>query len=134
MKALTLQAPWGWAIIHAGKDVENRTWATRYRGGIWAHTGKTEDARGLELPAIKEAFAAAPELIQGHWFLRGYVLGTVDVVEVHHADECRRPDGSLCSVWAEPNRYHWVLRNPRHFACPFPERGAQGLWEAPVNR
>lgn len=27
MKALTLWQPWSWAIAHAGKRVENRTWA-----------------------------------------------------------------------------------------------------------
>jgi len=26
MKALTLKQPWAWAVAHAGKDVENRTW------------------------------------------------------------------------------------------------------------
>ena len=26
MKALTLRHPWAWAIVHCGKDVENRTW------------------------------------------------------------------------------------------------------------
>lgn len=25
MKALTVQQPWAWAIIHGGKTVENRT-------------------------------------------------------------------------------------------------------------
>ena len=25
-RALTLKQPWPWAIVHAGKDVENRTW------------------------------------------------------------------------------------------------------------
>lgn len=26
MKALSIRQPWAWAIIHAGKDVENRDW------------------------------------------------------------------------------------------------------------
>jgi hypothetical protein len=26
MKALTLWQPWSWAIAHAGKRIENRTW------------------------------------------------------------------------------------------------------------
>ncbi|MFJ3957716.1 hypothetical protein [Arthrobacter sp. NPDC090010] len=134
MKSLTLKAPWGWAIIHAGKDIENRTWATRHRGTIWVHTGQGEDSSAFEAPAIKEALLRAPERTQGHWFLRGFVLGEVDVVDVHHAEECRKPDGSLCSPWAENDQYHWRLKNPRAFACPFPEVGKQGLWEAPVNR
>lgn len=27
MHALTIIQPWAWAVAHAGKDVENRTWA-----------------------------------------------------------------------------------------------------------
>ncbi len=26
MKALSIRQPWAWAILHAGKDVENRSW------------------------------------------------------------------------------------------------------------
>jgi len=37
MKAISLQQPWAWAILHAGKDVENRRWNTRYRGPIAIH-------------------------------------------------------------------------------------------------
>jgi hypothetical protein len=32
MKALSIRQPWAWAIIHAGKDVENRDWSDRYLG------------------------------------------------------------------------------------------------------
>lgn len=32
MKALSIRQPWAWAIIEAGKDVENRDWSVRYQG------------------------------------------------------------------------------------------------------
>ena len=28
MKALSIRQPWAWAILHAGKDIENRDWRT----------------------------------------------------------------------------------------------------------
>ena len=34
MKALSIQQPWAWLIAHGKKDVENRTWATAFRGGL----------------------------------------------------------------------------------------------------
>jgi len=46
LKALSIQQPWAWAILHAGKDVENRTWAHNYRGPILIHTGKKFDNDG----------------------------------------------------------------------------------------
>jgi hypothetical protein len=32
VKALSIRQPWTWAILHAGKDIENRVWGERYPG------------------------------------------------------------------------------------------------------
>lgn len=37
MKAITVRQPWAWAIIHAGKDIENRSWKTKTRGRVAIH-------------------------------------------------------------------------------------------------
>lgn len=39
--ALSIRQPWAWLICHAGKDVENRDWPTRYRGHVLVHASKT---------------------------------------------------------------------------------------------
>jgi hypothetical protein len=48
--ALSVRQPWAWAIIHAGKDIENRTWkpgnpGLRFRGPLAIHAarGMTQD-------------------------------------------------------------------------------------------
>ena len=38
--AISIRQPWAWAIIHAGKDVENRTWSTSFRGPVVIHAAK----------------------------------------------------------------------------------------------
>ena len=43
MKAISIRQPWAWLIVHGYKDVENRTWATKHRGPILIHAGKTLD-------------------------------------------------------------------------------------------
>lgn len=40
MKAISVRQPWAWAILSAGKRIENRTWATAYRGPILIHAAK----------------------------------------------------------------------------------------------
>lgn len=35
MKALSIRQPWAWLILHAGKDIENRVWQTRFRGELY---------------------------------------------------------------------------------------------------
>ena len=44
MKCLSILQPWAWAIIHGGKDVENRTWRTAYRGPLLIHASLSRRA------------------------------------------------------------------------------------------
>jgi hypothetical protein len=37
MKILSVRQPWASLIVNGFKDVENRTWPTRYRGRILVH-------------------------------------------------------------------------------------------------
>lgn len=39
-KAISIRQPWAWAIINAGKDIENRSWPTRFRGSVCIHAAK----------------------------------------------------------------------------------------------
>lgn len=43
MLALSIRQPWAHAIFHLGKDVENRSWKTKYRGPFLIHAGKMLD-------------------------------------------------------------------------------------------
>lgn len=61
MKALSIQQPWAWAIIEAGKNVENRGWSTAYRGPVLIHASKQFDQEGYE------------------WLLREYVAERLSV-------------------------------------------------------
>lgn len=56
-RALSIRQPWAWLIVNGYKDVENREWATRIRGRVLIHAGKTLDRHGydwvrLNFPAI----------------------------------------------------------------------------------
>lgn len=45
MKALSIKQPWAWAILNAGKRVENRSWHTSFRGEILIHASKLRPAK-----------------------------------------------------------------------------------------
>lgn len=38
--ALSIRQPWAWLILNAGKDIENRTWPTHFRGWFFIHAAK----------------------------------------------------------------------------------------------
>lgn len=121
-KALTVKQPWAWAIAAGGKDVENRSWATKFRGPVLIHAGKTVDAEALGFPAMRAALGeGSPALFAG------FVVGQAIIVGCHHADSCW-DDGAHCSPWAMEDAYHWQLDKRELFAEPFAAKGKLGLW------
>lgn len=40
MKALSIRQPWATMILHHGKDIENRSWHTKFRGRFLIHASK----------------------------------------------------------------------------------------------
>lgn len=140
MKALTVQQPWAWAIIHGGKDVENRTQAWTYRGPLAIHAGNRISDRGIQtVPSIIGAESLllgadlAREVMLAESQVRGAIIGLVDLVDVHDAAV-----GCCESWWAELSYaehggktrrdiVHLVLEDPRPIE-PIPCRGRLGLW------
>lgn len=84
MMGLTLMQPWAWAIAHAGKDVENRTWAPNRKfigQRIAIHAGRNYDsdahaffdALGIDWrrPACRETGIVATATLRGVLGLQG---------------------------------------------------------------
>lgn len=81
-KALSIRQPWAWAIIHASKRMENRTWQTAFRGPICIHASK-----GM----TKDEYLDASGFIQRQGFdcpdaprlERGGIIGTATLVNCY---------------------------------------------------
>lgn len=48
IKALSIRQPWAYAILHLGKDIENRSRGTSYRGRFLIHAAKTIDRVAID--------------------------------------------------------------------------------------
>src|SRR5688500_1682609 len=68
-KGLSVAQPWASAIAFAGKDVENRSWRTHYRGPIAIHASRT--FRAGELEESVRAVGGGEKRALGEWILRG---------------------------------------------------------------
>jgi len=120
MKALTVKQPWASLIIYGGKDIENRSWATEYRGRVFItaskgwNSGEQEAAKGLiEDRKIPQKLSETYTRINC-----GGVIGTVEIVD------CVKQSDSPWFV----GPFGWVLRNPRPLVFR-PMSGALGLWD-----
>ena len=126
MRALSIHQPWAWAILQAGKTVENRTWSTKYRGPILVHASKSRVSFDREKTLDWKALYGV-DLPPWEELVTGAVVGVVDVVD------CVSPTSSRAirlNPWTE-GPVCWVLANPRPLPQPVPFRGAQLLFEVP---
>jgi ASCH domain len=112
-KVLSVQQPWSWAILHAGKIVENRSWRTRHRGPLLIHASLRPDPQGREFMA--RLGIDVPEILP-----RGVLLGSVVLADI--VDDSPSP-------WAMPGSLHWLLEDPRPWPEPVPAKGDLGLWD-----
>lgn len=136
MKALTICQPWAWAIAHAGKRVENRTWPTRYRGPLAIHAGKSREYLDAEDPqAWPDAYNVAwpPE----REFVFGAVVAVADLVACVELAKVAALDPKQAAWLAEhpftEGPVCWILKNVRALLEPVPCRGGQGLWDLPAE-
>jgi hypothetical protein len=127
MKILSIKQPWASLIVTGGtnvqtgaielKDVENRTWTTRYRGPVLVHASGRADA-------------ITPDEIERRFGVRlpsqlplGGVIGVTEIVD------CVRTHPSK---WYAPGCCAFVLASSR--ALPFVRwKGALSLRSAPAE-
>lgn len=118
MRALSIRQPWAWLIIHGGKDIENRSWHTTFRGRFLVHASGAMTRHEYQAAAewVREGpgkvFLPAFEELQ-----RGGVIGSVELVDSVSAS---------ASPWYM-GQVGFVLRDPR--SLPFlPLKGRLGFF------
>lgn len=128
MRALSIRQPWAWAILHAGKDIENRDWRTRVRGRVLIHASATKRSAEFEaFYATRRAISVRQPNLLGWTHIDrdslayGALIGSVEIVD--------------CVNWsASPwffGEFGFVLREPRLLQRPIPWRGALGFFDVP---
>lgn len=112
-KVLSVRQPYAWAIIYGGKDVENRTWHSDFRGPVLIHAGMQWHAVGSEELSRRMHITVPSDLPLGG------IVGMVEVMDCVTTHP---------SPWFE-GPYGYVLQNPKplpFLACP----GHLGFYDA----
>lgn len=119
MKTLSIRHPWAWLIIHAGKDIENRQWNSRYRGPLLIHASASftraeyKDALDTATAIGVANFPTAEHLKESS----GGIIGVVDIIDCVDKSD---------SPWFF-GKYGLCLTGAR--ALPFtPCKGQLGIW------
>lgn len=130
-RALSIRQPWAWAILNAGKDIENRPRRYHYRGPICIHASLAMTDKDYDpfSDLVKEHF---PDNCS-RWITqfcnggdaRGGIIGTAEILDCIETSD---------SPWFF-GPYGLVLRNVQ--PVPFiPVKGALGLfrWRKNLER
>jgi len=139
VKALSITRPWSELILR-GKDVENRTWTTGYRGSLLIHSAQSWEKIAIPYAEFVELrlgtdFGVAEMSRRPADHPTG-IVGVADLVDVcsHFVAPGIEPVWPCpCGPWAMAGQYHWRLTNARRLPEPVPCRGALGLWSPPAD-
>lgn len=140
MKTLTVKQPWASLIIEGIKDIENRTWKTKFRGTVLIHSSAKSVGCDIQKILTQEQYNSLPfpkithEKICDESYPFSSIIGSVEIIDcvINHE-----------SIWAEktpidphtgeihlPPIYNWVLSNPIKFERPIENvKGKLSFWE-----
>lgn len=127
-RVLSLHPAWAWSVFFAGKNVENRSWSTAYRGTILIHaSSKKYTGKALEEARTEISKASGLPLDKIPMdFPRTQMLGLVDVIDCVSDSQ---------SPWANDGDEHWILTHPRALEEPVLNiNGKLQLWRWTLER
>lgn len=145
MKALSIRQPWASLIIKGApifksvdngdgssrvefvglvlKDIENRRWATEYRGRIYVHASLRMDDFIETMKWLGEHIGLAPYacmlLASTQYSPRGYIVGEVDITDCVISSK---------SPWFI-GEFGFCLANPQPYSMPRKCKGRLGFFE-----
>lgn len=116
MKALSILQPWAYAILHLGKDIENRNWRTNFRGRFLIHTGKHFDENGYR--DLRNIYG--PRMPHVGALRRGGIVGSAVIRDCVQASD---------SKWFF-GEFGFVLQGAQPLEF-IPYRGERGFFDVP---
>ncbi len=136
--AISVRQPWAWAILHAGKCIENRVWNTKYRGELYIHaSAQLWQREYLETRNwILERGLVQPSDFPKHEdFVFGAVIGKTRILDVRESPRkigarTKPAHSKRLLSWEEPGGYSMVIA-PAQPTIVVPCHGAQRLWSLP---
>lgn len=147
MKTISIKQPWAYLICSGIKNIENRTWPTKFRGRVLVHAGAKSDSRShfinnLFTPAQWEEMKITGgssllwKMVKGDWELSA-IIGSVEIVDCvqnHTSKWAEKPVYNPYKFEYETNIYNWVLANPVLFAEPILNvKGKLSFWDYLMN-
>jgi hypothetical protein len=128
MKALSIRQPWAWLIVNGYKDIENRSWPTKFRGRALIHASKGMTRAEYDDVEDYLMFGAAPSMAAINLparesLERGGIVGVATITDCV-------PPARNTSPWHIEGAFGFQIADAR--LLPFVEcKGALGFFDVP---
>ena len=119
-KVIVIRQPWAWLIVNGFKDIENRSWQTRYRGPLLIQASAGPPTRSLLEECRHDARFRGIRLPEE--FETGGIVGMAQL------DECV---ASSRSKWFH-GPIGWKLSKARKLRF-IPSKGRLGIFDPPTE-
>lgn len=128
MKALSVRQPWAWLIANGFKDVENRSWNTKFRGPVLIHPSsrkptKAEVEAAREILRTNAGLYAARNMPNADQFQLGGFVGMATITGT--CESCQYP------WFFGPVGYQ--LKDTRHLPF-YPSKGRLSFFESGLRK
>jgi len=128
LMCLTVCQPYAEEIARRSKMVENRTWATAYRGPLIIHAGKSRAWTEMDDEELAHTYGRKLEF--------GAIVAVANVIDCVRVEEIESKYPSLIS---DAHAHHvngpwcFVLEGAQRIEPAIPYRGAQGFFHVPES-
>ena len=139
MKVITIQQPWATLVVMGVKQIETRSWNTKYRGQILIHASAkmTKEAK-----ALCEQNPFKKYIKDWSYLPLGAIVGRANIQEVYTTKHAQGMIRFQPEYWGDeltfgdysPNLYGWHLTDAREILTPITAKGQLGIWEYPEDK
>ncbi len=119
MKALSIAQPWAECIVSKGKNIENRSWDTKFRGYVAIHASKSKDLGRFEYCQEEYKYRLTPENVEF-----GAIVGIAELTDVVTKKSLTRET----KKWFHSG-YGFHLKNIIKLKKPVRMNGALSFWK-----
>lgn len=138
LRCLSVRWPWAPLIIIGGsnkegmvfKNIENRSYMTKYRGPLLIQVSKTYTIRNYN-DKIK-LYEKLKINLPIHYYMSGKIIGMVDLVDCVSSKDAKEKFKD--NIWYEHGKCAWILENPKAFQKNVLHRGRPSLFPVKENK
>jgi activating signal cointegrator 1 len=137
MKTISLLQPWATLVALDTKQIETRSWATKYRGPLLIHSSKALPYKNHDL---RYQVPFSDVIPRNYRFPLGSIIAVCNLVDCQEItkqwDSQAALKGGMVIGYQEfcfgdytPGRFAWLLEGIEPLEKPIPAKGQLGLWE-----